>query len=169
MHRILDAAETASAVDRPVAAVGRAVRGALRGGALDRLLRGSWLGHPVHPLLITVPVGTWTAAAVADFIDRGSARTLIGIGLAATPPTILTGLVELSTLDRKQGRVGGLHAAANLASTGCYLASYLCRRRSAHTAGVVWSTLGLLAVSVGGALGGHLSYAQGAGVRRESR
>ena len=56
-------------------------------------LRGSWLGHPVHPLLITLPMGTWMTSAVFDvvFKDVIAARRLVAVGLAATPPTVLAG------------------------------------------------------------------------------
>jgi hypothetical protein len=44
--------------------------------------------------------------------------------------------------------------------------SYRAYRKQRRRAARVYSLLGLAAVSVGGALGGHLSYAQGAGIFR---
>ncbi|SDC31706.1 DUF2231 domain-containing protein [Actinokineospora iranica] len=168
--RLLRAAESVSAVDGPVGKVAETVGKAVAGTAVDRVLRGSWLGHPVHPLLITAPIGAWTCAAAADFVfdDPVTARRLTGVGLAMVPAAVATGLVELSTLtETRSRRVGALHAATNAVSSVCFLASYAKRRRGAHSAGVAWSLLGLLAMSAAGALGGHLSYALGAGVGRE--
>ncbi|WP_241010793.1 hypothetical protein [Mycobacterium camsae] len=56
-------------------------------------LRGSWLGHPVHPLLITLPIGAWMTSAVLDIVfgDTTAARRLVATGLAAPPPTVLAG------------------------------------------------------------------------------
>lgn len=168
IHQILRAAESFRAVDHPAGIVAQKIRRALRDSRTDGLLRGSWLGHAVHPLLVTVPIGAWVCSAVLElgFGQRDAARRLVAIGLLATPPTIVTGIADFSGLDVRQRRVGALHAAANTVSTGCFLASYLCRTRRADTAGTVWSLLGLLAVGAGGALGGHLTYALGAGVHR---
>jgi len=165
---LLSSVESVRALDRVADVLGR-VR---LPEAVEAALRGRFLGHPVHPILITLPVGTWTAAAVADFLlhDDDTARKLVGIGLAATPAAVLTGLVELATVTDPRGRrVGALHALSNATAAVCFLASYRARRSGARRAGVTWSVLGLTAVSVGGALGGHLAYALGAGVRRESR
>ena len=167
MHSILESAESARIADRPADAIARVVRRVLRATRLSGLLRGSWLGHPVHPLLVAVPIGAWTSAAVLDCCgQRTAARQLIAIGLAATPPTALVGLADFAELDTEQRRVAVLHAAANVVSSGLFVGSYVSRRRGNGMAGPVWSGLGLLVLGAAGALGGHLSYAQGAGVYR---
>ncbi|MEU4744358.1 DUF2231 domain-containing protein [Actinosynnema sp. NPDC023658] len=165
VRRTLHAAESVDAVDAPAGAVARAVRRVLGRGKADRLLRGAWLGHPVHPLLVTVPIGAWTCSAVLDigFGRRTAARQRVMVGLAATPPSVLVGLADFSRLDARQRRVGALHAVANLVAAGCFLASTRCRGDGAARA---WGLVGLAVLGVGGALGGHLSYAQGAGVHR---
>ncbi|WP_158853242.1 DUF2231 domain-containing protein [Saccharothrix deserti] len=165
VRRTLHAAESVRAVDGPADAIARAVRRVLGRGKADRLLRGAWLGHPVHPLLVTVPIGAWVCSAVLDvgFGQRTAARRLVTIGLAATPPTVLVGLADFSRLNVTQRRVGVLHAAVNTLAASCFLASTRCRSdRSARA----WGLVGLVVLSTGGALGGHLSYAQGAGVHR---
>ncbi|NIH78339.1 DUF2231 domain-containing protein [Amycolatopsis viridis] len=165
MKRILEAAESLRALDPTSTALARGLRKVIGRGTADRLLRGAWLGHPVHPLLVTLPIGAWISSVVLDLTGQPeAARRLVTIGLAATPPTVLTGLAEFSGLDRKQRRVGMVHAAANTLAAGCFLAA----NRSGRGAARAWTAAGLLAVSAGGALGGHLSYAQGAGVHRWS-
>ncbi|WP_246365504.1 DUF2231 domain-containing protein [Kibdelosporangium persicum] len=162
------AVENLRAVDRPAATVAAAVRRGLKASKADGALRGSWLGHPLHPLMVTVPIGAWVSAAVLDAGNRNddAARKLIAIGLTAAPPTILLGLADYGELDKRQRRVGLVHAVTNAAAVGCFAASYQLRRRGRHTAGKLMSTLALTVLSTGGALGGHLSYAQGAGVHR---
>src|SRR5690606_13059817 len=32
------------------------------------LLHGKWLGHPLHPAIVHVPIGLWTVACVLDVI-----------------------------------------------------------------------------------------------------
>lgn len=170
VHGILDKSEQVTAVDRAASALAGAVRRALRGRGLDRVLRGAWLGHPVHPLLVTVPIGAWMSAAVLDLCgERVAARQLVATGLVASAPTVLAGLADFGELTTEQRRVGVLHASVNTAASVLFLRSYACRRQGRHAAGTAWSTLGLLVLSAGGALGGHLSYAQGAGVHRWER
>src|SRR5215813_8902073 len=35
---------------------------------LKLFLNGTWLGHPLHPLLTDVPIGAWTVTIVLDLI-----------------------------------------------------------------------------------------------------
>lgn len=162
---MLEATESLRCVDGPARAVARRVRRVLGRGRVDRILSGAWLGHPVHPLLVAMPIGAWTSSAVLDFgfDQRVAAHRLITIGLAATPPTVVTGLADFSRLTVEQRRVGLLHAGANALAAGFYLRANTCSDRGK---GRAWASAGLLVLGVGGALGGHLSYSQGAGVGR---
>lgn len=167
VHDVLEKAESVRAVDKPAAVFASTVRKVLRGQALDGLLRGKWLGHPVHPLLVNAPIGAYLSAAVLDMAgQRVAARGLVAVGLLTTPPAALAGVADFGDLTVPQRRVGLLHAAANSAGTALFVRSYLCRRQEQHLVGAFWTALGLAALSVAGALGGHLSYAQGAGVHR---
>src|SRR6185436_17033122 len=38
-------------------------------GALKDVLHGKFLGHPLHPVLVDIPTGSWTAAAVCDAFE----------------------------------------------------------------------------------------------------
>ncbi|UJW30449.1 DUF2231 domain-containing protein [Saccharothrix sp. AJ9571] len=167
-HQLLERVESWRAADGPAAGLADRVRRALDRTGTRRALRGAWLGHPLHPLLVTVPIGAWVCSAIFDFgtDDREAARRLIAFGLAATPPTVLLGLADYAELGPRQRRVGLAHAASNVTGAALFAVSYLCRARGAHRAGVAASLVGLAAISAGGALGGHLSYAQGAGVHR---
>jgi uncharacterized membrane protein len=67
------------------------------------LLRGIRLGLPVHPLLVTLPIGAWTSAAMLDCVGpRLAAQQLIGVGLAAVPATVLAGLADYPDLTGAQ-------------------------------------------------------------------
>ncbi|WP_308206994.1 DUF2231 domain-containing protein [Mycolicibacterium hippocampi] len=155
-------------LDRPADAAADLADRVIDRRGLARALRGSWLGHRVHPLLVTVPVGTWTASAVFDvlFKDVTTARRLVAVGLAMAPPTALAGWADYPLLDRRQQRVGLVHAASNLVGVLVFSLAYRAYRRDRPRAARVYTFLGLAAIGVGGALGGHLSYAQGAGVFR---
>jgi nitrite reductase/ring-hydroxylating ferredoxin subunit/uncharacterized membrane protein len=129
------------------------------------VLHGRWLGHPVHPLMVQVPIGTWLSAAVLDTRPGRSreASLLIGAGLTAAAPAALAGAVDWAELHREQGRVGLVHALANGAALTLYATSLACRLSGRTTAGRAYGFLGLTAVALGGMLGGHLAYRQASG------
>ncbi|MEV6175899.1 Rieske 2Fe-2S domain-containing protein [Streptomyces sp. NPDC052016] len=134
-------------------------------GPVRDVLHGRWLGHPVHPLMVQVPIGSWLSAAVLDTRPGRSreAGLLVGVGLAAAAPSALAGAVDWAELHREQARVGLVHAAANWAAVGLYATSLACRLKGRTAAGRVYGFLGLTAVGLGGMLGGHLAYRQASG------
>jgi uncharacterized membrane protein len=167
-HNLLRRFEDLRRLDGAAATIAGVVRKALRKPGTDDVLRGRWLGHPLHPLMVTVPIGAFVSTAVLDLTpgNRDAARKLTALGLAATAPTALLGLADYAELDERQRRVGVVHAALNTVAAALFTGSYLSRVRGAHTRGRALNALGLTVLSAGGALGGHLSYAQGAGVFR---
>ena len=168
IHHLLSRVEDVSALDAPAEASAHVAGQVVDGLHLGRALRGSWLGHPVHPLLITLPIGTWITSVVFDvlFKDPTAARRLVAVGLAATPPTVLAGWADYALLDRRQQRVGIVHAASNAVGVSLFWLAHRSYRKERPRAARIYSLLGLTAIGVGGALGGHLSYAQGAGMFR---
>src|SRR5689334_10616192 len=85
-------------------------------------LAGSY-GHPIHPILVTVPIGAWTASVVLDVVsmasdDTGLARAstwLIGIGLVGALLAAVWGVMDLTTLPKgsRARAVGVTHAVLN--------------------------------------------------------
>ncbi|WP_280494806.1 DUF2231 domain-containing protein [Nocardia asiatica] len=162
--RMLRAVEAADRLDRPAARLAASVRRVLGQGRVADWVRGSQLGHPVHPILVTLPIGAWSSAAALRIAGQSDgARRLVLIGLLATPATVAAGLADFGDLDTYQRRVGLVHATANGVAALLFSAAYLTRRDFTAT---VFGGAGLAAMGVGGALGGHLSYALGAGVHR---
>ncbi|MGX1159335.1 nitrite reductase/ring-hydroxylating ferredoxin subunit [Arthrobacter sp. SLBN-100] len=130
------------------------------------ILHGVPIGHPVHPLAVQVPLGSWLSAAVLDALpgnDR-AASVLIGVGSASAVPAAVAGFMDWSQLHSQQQRVGLVHATANITAVSLYTASLVVRAQGQQGAGKVLAYLGLGVVSFGGFLGGHLSYRQAAGV-----
>ncbi len=115
-----------------------------------------------------MPLGAWVSSAVFDLGtgNQDAARKLVAIGLVSTRPAVVLGLADFSELEQRQRRVGILHAVVNTAAALIFAASYRARRRDEHRKGALLGMVGLSVVSAGGTLGGHLSYAQGAGVHR---
>ena len=161
--------ERLDAVARPVA---KAVARAVAQRNVKDLLSGSWLGHPLHPMLTDVPIGAWTSAFVLDLLGgrraQAAADQLVGLGVVAALPTAASGLSDWSDFLGAERRVGAVHAVTNVAAVACYGLSYLARRRGDRSRGLALSLLGAAAATVGGYLGGHLTYAQGANVNRNA-
>ncbi|MEU9393153.1 Rieske (2Fe-2S) protein [Streptomyces sp. NPDC048324] len=163
--RLLDGLERQSRTDTVIDLVSRGVRALPLGAGGRDLLHGRWLGHPVHPLMVQVPLGSWLSAAVLDLRPGRSreAGLLIGVGLAAAAPATLAGAVDWAELHRPQQRVGLVHALANTAAVGLYAASLACRATNRTGVGRGLAFLGLTAAGAGGMLGGHLAYRQASG------
>ncbi|MER6835403.1 Rieske 2Fe-2S domain-containing protein [Streptomyces cellulosae] len=162
---LLDALERDPGRDQLIEALTRRVR-ALPLGRVRDVLHGTWLGHPVHPMAIHLPLGSWMSAAVLDLKPGRSrqADLLVALGLTGAVPAAATGLADWAELHREQQRVGLIHAWANTAAVGLYGASLVMRLSGKGAKGRVLGYLGLTAVGVGGLLGGHLAYRQAAGV-----
>jgi nitrite reductase/ring-hydroxylating ferredoxin subunit/uncharacterized membrane protein len=163
---VVDRLENAGHLDPVVSAVRKVVRAAIRKQSVRDALHGVWLGHPLHPPLTDIPIGTWTAAAILDALPgTGSASsTLIAAGCVGYVPTILAGWTDWSELHEQQQRVGLVHAAAGAAAFSCYVASLSARASGNTLRGKAWAYTGFALVSVTGYLGGHLAFRQAAGV-----
>ncbi|BAH53610.1 Rieske 2Fe-2S domain-containing protein [Rhodococcus opacus] len=160
--------ENARAVDRPAGAVVDVINRWLPAGRVKDVLSGTDLGHPLHPLLVTVPIGAWVSAGFLDVLGGRSARpaatTLVGLGALAAVPATLTGASDWADTLGAERRIGAVHAASNYAAIASYLASWAARRRGRHRLGLGFSAAGAGLLGVSGWLGGHLTYAAGVGV-----
>ena len=161
--------ERAKSLDRLGRKLGLAVAGVVRPGRTKDLLAGTWLGHPLHPVLTDLPIGAWTSAFVLDLMDGAQARraadTLVGVGVLAAVPTAATGLSDLADMvDPQERSLGAAHALGNLTAVALYGGSWLARRRGRRDAGVRLAMLGAAVVSGAGFIGGHLAFRKGVGV-----
>lgn len=165
--RAMDRVERSTVLDGPAGRLGRVVRALPLGRARDAL-HGRWLGHPAHPVMVQVPIGAWFSAAVLDLLpgQRRAAGALIGVGLAAAAPAAVAGWVDWAELQRRQMRVGLVHAAANATGVWLYAGSLAARLRGRAALGKALGFAGLTVVGVGGAIGGHLAFRQAAGANR---
>lgn len=161
----VEAVEQAQWLDPSVQATKKVVDAALPSPALRDLLHGVWLGHPLHPALIILPLGSWISAGVLDFLPgrREAAQTLTGLGVLTALPTAAAGWADWSDLHPQQQRTGLVHATTNILALGLQWASWRARRRGQQARGVTYSLVALGLGSAGAYLGGHLSYRQGAG------
>jgi nitrite reductase/ring-hydroxylating ferredoxin subunit/uncharacterized membrane protein len=136
--------------------------------SMKSLLSGTWLGHPVHPVLTDVPIGLFTGATLADLFgaadSSGAADLLTVLGLLSVVPTAATGLSDWADTVGAEKRLGLLHALANAGGTVLFAAALLSRRGGNRRLGRLFGIAGLGALSVGGYIGGDLVFARGVGV-----
>ncbi|HEY0717701.1 MAG TPA: Rieske 2Fe-2S domain-containing protein [Streptosporangiaceae bacterium] len=160
--RVSDRLERAEGLDRVVGPMQQVMR-KLPPGRIRDALHGVWLGHPVHPMLVQVPVGAWLSAGFLDALGEDGAGHLIGLGLLASAPAAIAGWADWSEQHEQQMRTGVVHAAANGTAMALYTGSLLARARQRTGLGKALGYAGLAAVAVGGVLGGDISYRQAGG------
>jgi nitrite reductase/ring-hydroxylating ferredoxin subunit/uncharacterized membrane protein len=164
----LGGVEAIDAAAKPLAAQ---VRNLTSPKKIKEALSGTWLGHPVHPLLIAVPMGSWISAVLLDWLGGEDAETsadlLVGAGLASAVPTVATGYNDWADSEPASDvvrRVGLVHAACNASAAALFGLSLAARVKGHRLRGKLLGLLGISAVGAGGYLGGHLTYAEGVGV-----
>lgn len=165
-------------VDEVAATLRSAIAGALEkplDGRLQDALHGVWLGHPVHPAAVNVPIGCWISAVALDATARGGdpggglergARVLTGLGVVGALGAAASGAADWSRAGRTGSRIGLLHATVNIAATVAFGASLTAGRRRSRA--VRRRLLGLVLVGAGGWLGGKLSYGESIGPDRNA-
>ena len=167
----VDRLERLPALDGLVRVVEAGWSRALPAGRARDALHGTWLGHPLHPVLTDVALGCWLSAGVLDATgQRHGAQHLIAAGTLAALPTAASGAADWLALGEaaKPKRVGAVHAVANGTATLLYAASWLARRQGRHGRGVALSTAATAIAGAGGYLGGHLAFRNAVGADRNA-
>ena len=134
-------------------------------------LHGTWLGHPLHPVLTDVVVGAWMFGSFSDLVsavDRSpqTARTadaLVALGTLAAVPTALSGLTDYSTVPNPAASAGLSHGLLNSLALTLYMMSLRARQKGQRGKGILLSTVGLAVATAAAYLGGHLVYAKKVG------
>jgi len=141
-------------------------------GAVKDTLSGTWLGHPLHPMLTDLPIGCWTNAMALDLLagkrGRAGAQFLVGLGVLTVLPTAASGLSDWSDTIGEDRRLGFAHAGINAVAVTCYSLSWLARRRGEHGKGVMLGLAGGGAATASAYLGGHLAWRRGVNVDRHA-
>jgi nitrite reductase/ring-hydroxylating ferredoxin subunit/uncharacterized membrane protein len=165
LEKLVQRIEGASELDKPAELLAKALAPVIRPGVVEDSLSGTPIGHSAHPMLVTVPLGAWTAAPVLDlFGEASAARRLTALGCVAALPTAATGASDWLTTLGAERRVGFAHAVINYAALGVQVASWRARAKGRHGSGAALSLVGAGLLAASGWLGGHLTYAQGVGV-----
>jgi uncharacterized membrane protein len=140
------------------------------------------LGHPIHPMLIVLPLGLFAAALLFDIVylatgDDALAEVAfwnIALGIVGGLLAAVFGAIDWWAIPRetRAKRLGLIHGVGNVLIVGLFLVSWLLRLPNhAYAPDVVPFVLGLVAVllALGTAwLGGELVYRLRVGVDRNA-
>jgi uncharacterized membrane protein len=134
-------------------------------------------GHPLHAILVALPIGLWIFSLVSDLIWQlgwgaeiwttvafySLAGGIVGALLAAIP-----GFIDLLSLPSgKVKRIAVTHMAINLAAVVLFAVNFGLRLNSAPGASVptLLTLIGVVMIGVSGWLGGEMVYVHGVGVQ----
>ncbi|WP_170864212.1 Rieske 2Fe-2S domain-containing protein [Paracoccus sp. SM22M-07] len=147
--------------------------------SIQNVLHGTWLGHPLHPALATIPIGTWTMALALDSSEalglapqrraRDAADLALKVGVVGALAAAAAGMADWRQVHGRDRRTGLGHAALNSVALGLTIGSLALRRSGRRSLGRVASGTGWLAVVAGAYLGGHLVYRRRVGVDHADR
>ena len=139
----------------------------LPGGRVRAWLHGRPFGHPAHPAMAQLPIGTSVSAALLDVAAlvlpggralEAPARGLAAVSVVSVVPTALAGWADYTGLHRDQQRTALVHASGNLVAATLWSLSLVAGRRAP-----LLRTAGTAVAGMAGALGGHLAYRWAAG------
>jgi len=139
---------------------------------VKNFLHGTWLGHPLHPVMTDIPLGAWTAALLLDATGnwRGrngvsrAADACLSLGLFGALGAAVTGLTDWAETDARPRRLGVAHAALNACATLLFAGSLVSRKRGCRSAGQGLALAGYAAAVAAAYLGGDLVYHEQIGV-----
>ena len=149
----------------------KAVRGMVK-GEVKNFLHGTWLGHPLHPVLTDIPIGAWTTALALDALESLSGRRecgaaadlAIGVGLVGAVASAVAGATDWAETDDPARNIGLLHGLLNVTATSMYASALFMRKGRSRQSGVAMSMLGYVTALTAAYLGGHLVFGQQIGV-----
>ncbi|HET8650742.1 MAG TPA: Rieske 2Fe-2S domain-containing protein [Gemmatimonadales bacterium] len=141
------------------------------------VLHGTWLGHPFHPALTDLVLGSWTLAEAFDLVAAvgGNRRAgqfgdrLTEIAAVSAAPTALAGLADYSTAPKWSLSAAALHAVINTVGAVLLLASVRERRSGHRGRGAALSAIGFAGAVVSSWIGGRLVYHHKVGVDHRDR
>ncbi|HET6362821.1 MAG TPA: DUF2231 domain-containing protein [Gemmatimonadota bacterium] len=143
-------------------------------------MRARIFKHPIHPMLVPLPIGLWIFSFACDLVyrflsddalwDDMALYTMAG-GIAGALLAALPGFVDyLSLENRATRRVATAHMLVNLTTVGLYAVNLWLRTISppGATTPIALSIVGMILLSVAGWLGGELVFRHGVAVAERS-
>ncbi|MEP6656845.1 MAG: DUF2231 domain-containing protein [Betaproteobacteria bacterium] len=137
--------------------------------------------HPIHPMLVTIPIGLWIFSLACDVIGLRTVHpdlwfvvalyTMIG-GILGALAAAIVGLIDLLSLRNPPlRRIALIHMTLNLVIVVLYVINVWLRisNPTQTTAPLVMSVVAVAMLLVSGWLGGELVHVHGVGVAPAAR
>jgi len=138
----------------------------------------SFKGHPLHPVIIPLPIGLWIFSLISDLIFKfgyggpvwndvafySLAGGIVGALIAALP-----GLIDLVSLENpKTKSIAIWHMIINLLAVAFYCVNFWLRmhRAPGDNLPIILSVAGVVLITISGWLGGELVYVRGVAVKQ---
>ena len=136
--------------------------------------------HPIHPMLVTFPIGLWMFSFICDLVHQSGGQdlwyamasyTMAGGIIGALLAAIAGGIDLFNLKDRAIKRIGIVHMSLNLVITVLFIINLVWRSTaSTQASGPVWLSLAaIILLLISGWLGGEMVYVHGAAVEPETR
>jgi uncharacterized membrane protein len=136
--------------------------------------------HPIHPMIVALPIGLWVFSLIADILClsgfhgswRETAAYAMAFGCCTALIAAVPGLIDYFMITgEKAKRTATWHLVINLVVTGLYAGNFFLRVSHDYDPGGIpflLSVLGIGFLGVSGWLGGDLVYIHKMGVIEES-
>ena len=139
-------------------------------------------GHPIHPMLVTFPIGLWATSFVTDiwyYFNRNPSwllvsKFMIAAGCLGALAAAVAGIIDWTGLrDPRVVKIANWHARLNIAALVVFAISLYFRMNTFGggdmignklTIPFLLSLVGVILISISGWLGGELAYRHGVGV-----
>lgn len=130
--------------------------------------------HPIHPMLVAIPIGLWLFSLACDLIHFAGATsdnwlivaryTIVG-GIVGALIAAVPGFIDMLALPWSLKRVALIHMAINLTVVALYVVNAWMRSRGYEGGGAfLLSLIAVAMLGVSGWLGGKLVYVHGVAV-----
>jgi Predicted membrane protein len=138
----------------------------------------SFKGHPLHPILVALPIGLWIFSLVSDVILKMSwggpawndvALYTIGGGTVGALIAALPGFIDFASLTNPKTKSIALwHMMINLLAVVLYAVNFWLRmhRATGDNLPILLSVAGIVLITISGWLGGELVYVRGVAVKQ---
>jgi uncharacterized membrane protein len=148
------------------------------------LLKGKWLKHPLHPIVVHVPMAMWPSALIFDLLSRWNGNAMVRLsfyaiifGLIASLLAVPTGVIDWSGVKKGKPawKIGLYHMILNLVVAILFAVNLGLRvhtfRQAATVEGepLALSIVGTILLFSSAYLGGLMVYDYGISVARMSR
>ena len=131
-------------------------------------------GHPIDPMLVTIPIGLWLLSFVCDLIFHFGnnapewntvALYTMGGGIVGALLAAVPGFIDFLSLPAELRKTALWHMAINLTIVAIYVVNFWLRLGTPTATGLVWlSLLTVLMLAVSGWLGGKMVFLLGVAV-----